>query len=163
MFDLLGHAGRRDARPWRGNARCHQRSRGGLGSAANHDGVGTGAASTGVGFSGVMSPLATTGTFTAALTAGNGVVFGCPFVALFAVRPCTVSMATPAASAARAMLTAFLFSWLQPVRILKVTGTLRGARRRPPPLDDFQRQGARLASGPSPAHLLQTFLAGSPC
>ncbi len=79
------------------------------------------------------------------------------------MRPWTVSIAMPAFSAIRAMLSAFLFSRFQPVRIFSVTGTASG----PTPTacttaSTIRATSASFCSSAEPAATLQTFLAGQP-
>ncbi len=74
----------------------------------------------------VMSPLTTTGMATASLTSRTRDQSAVPLKKQQRVRPCTVTMRTPAASARRASSGALSDRVSQPRRILRVTGTRDG-------------------------------------
>ncbi len=110
-----------------------------------------------------MSPFATTGILTAAFTAAMVSYSASPRYRSARVRPCTVSIEMPAASARRATVIAFLCSRSQPVRIFSVTGTASG----PVPTAATTASTMRCTSGSfcssaEPAATLQTFFAGQP-
>ncbi len=105
-----------------------------------------------------MSPLATTGIDTARLTAAIVSYSARPPKPQARVRPCSVSMRTPASSAMRAMRSALRFSGDQPVRNFSVTGTSTASttacRMRP--------TSASSRSSAEPLATAQTFFAGQP-
>ena len=108
-----------------------------------------------------MSPLATTGMRSAAFTAAMVSYSAWPRKPCSRVRPCTVTSATPASSAARASATALRSLSRRPLRIFSVTGTPRGAHAAPRPRTMASASGSLLISA-EPANTLHTFLAGQP-
>ncbi len=108
-----------------------------------------------------MSPLATTGMESAAFTAAIVSYSARPLKPCSRVRPCTVSNAMPADSAAFAITSAFFSLSQRPVRIFSVTGTLRGAQAATTASMMRIASGSLLISA-EPAKTLHTFLAGQP-
>ena len=109
-----------------------------------------------------MSPLATTGMRSAAFTAAMVSYSAWPVKPCSRVRPCTVTIAMPASSAARASATALRSLSHQPVRIFSVTGTPRGAQAATTASHDARAPAARRCISAEPANTLHTFLAGQP-
>ncbi len=72
-----------------------------------------------------------------------------------------MTIATPAASAARARRSALRSAAHQPLRIFSVTGTSRGAQAATT-ASTMAMASASSCINAEPAHLLHTFLAGQP-